>query len=225
MSEIRFNTGTDTGGLPPHAGGPVLTAGTPAGQARIGVILLHGRGGNAQGILQLADALAVDDACYVAPQAAGHQWYPKPFRSPRSVNAPAIASSFSIISSLIRAFEQAGIPARRLAIGGFSQGACLATDYAAWHPRRYGAIFAFTGGLIGEAGIRLAYEGSLESTPVFLGANDPDDHVPFARVQETAEVLSGMGAEVELVRYPGAPHTVVADEIDRVRLHLNAIER
>ena len=54
------------------------------------------------------------------------------------------------------------------------------------------------GGLIGPPGTPRDYAGSLAGTPVFLGTSDPDPHVPFERVQETAEVFKGMGADVEL---------------------------
>lgn len=210
---------------PPHAGEILLTAGAPLEDARLAVILLHGRGASARDILGLADVLDIEDAFFVAPQAADSQWYPLPFRSPRSQNQAGIDSAFSVIASLINALTARGLDPTRIALGGFSQGACLATDFVAHHPRRYGAVFAFTGGLIGEPGTRFTFPGSLEGTPVFLGTNDPDPHVPFARVKETAGILRGMGAEVELVRYPGVPHTVVADEIERARRLLEGIGR
>jgi predicted esterase len=100
---------------------------------------------------------------------------------------------------------------------GFSQGACLTMEYVARHPRRYGAVMGLTGGLIGPPGTPREYPGSLAGTPVFLGTSDPDPHVPFERVKETQAVLSRMGAQVELRRYPGMPHTINEDELDACR--------
>src|SRR6185503_18669479 len=101
-----------------------------------------------------------------------------------------------------------GVPGERLAVIGFSQGACLTCEFVARHPRRYGAVIAFTGGLIGPEGTPRNYAGSLEDTSVFLGSSDPDPHVPFARVRETQAVFERMGAKVELRRYPGMLHTI-----------------
>ena len=62
--------------LDPHAGQPVLRYGPSPSHARLSVILLHGRGDSAEGILELARALDLNDVAYLAPQAAGYTWYP-----------------------------------------------------------------------------------------------------------------------------------------------------
>ena len=82
---------------------------------------------------------------------------------------------------------------------------------------------ALTGGLIGPPGTRREYSGSLAGTPVFLGSSDPDPHVPFERVRETAEVFTRMGAAVELRRYPGMPHTINEDELEACRALLRGL--
>ena len=104
------------------------------------------------------------------------------------------------------------VPAEKIAILGFSQGACLTSEFAARNPRRYGAVIAFTGGLIGPPGTPRNYAGSLVGTSMFLGTSDPDPHVPFARVQETADVL-----------VPIAPGRSGVDWMrQRVPLHISA---
>jgi predicted esterase len=100
---------------------------------------------------------------------------------------------------------------------GFSQGACLATEFVARNATRYGALVAFTGGLIGPPGTRFNYSDSLSGTPCFLGAGDPDPHVPWKRVEESASVLSALGGVVTLRRYPGLPHTINQDEIEQAK--------
>jgi predicted esterase len=84
---------------------------------------------------------------------------------------------------------------------------------------------ALTGGLIGPRGTDRDYAGSLAGTPVFLGTSDPDPHVPFERVRETAAVLTRMGAVVELRRYPGMPHTVNEEELEVCRSLLRRLTR
>jgi phospholipase/carboxylesterase len=207
----------------PHAGTPVLTAGPAPERAAGTLILLHGRGASAESILSLYRELGVENVAAVAPQAAGNTWYPLSFLAPIEANQPYLDSALGRVESLVTDLIARGVGSDRIAILGFSQGACLATEFAARHPRRYGAVMGLTGGLIGPPRAPRDYAGSLAGTPVFLGANDPDPHVPFERVLETEAVLTGLGATVEVRRYPGLPHTVNRDEVDVCRALLRAV--
>ena len=207
----------------PHRGQPVLTAGVGVEAARVVVVLVHGRGAGAESMLGLYAELGVEGVSSVAPQAAGSSWYPYSFLAPIESNQPYLDSALRRIEGLVGELFGRGIPYERIALLGFSQGACLATEFVARHPRRYGAVMGLTGGLIGPPGTARDYAGSLEGTPVFLGASDPDPHVPFERVRETEGVLAGMGARVELRRYPGMPHTVNEDELAACRALLERV--
>lgn len=202
---------------PPHGGQPVGERGRPVAKADAAMILLHGRGATAEGMLTLADELGRPDFVYLAPQAAGRTWYPYRFLAPLEANEPGLSSGLATVDVLIRGLEAQGIPAHRIVLLGFSQGACLTLEYAARNPRRYGGVVALTGGLLGPPGGPLNHEGSLEGTPVFLGTGDPDPHVPVERVRESAEILEGMGARVELRVYPGLGHGVHQDEVIATR--------
>ena len=201
----------------PHANQPVLAAGPAPEQARGTLILLHGRGASAESILSLYPELGADGLAALAPQAAGHTWYPHSFLAPLGQNQPYLDSALRKIDSIVADLISRGVPSERIALLGFSQGACLTTEYVARHPRRYGAAMGLTGGLIGPPGTPRNYTGSLAGTPVFLGTSDPDPHVPFERVKETEAVLSRMGAKVEVRRYPGMPHTINQEEVDVCR--------
>jgi predicted esterase len=207
----------------PHRGQPVVTAGAPLDQAAAAMILLHGRGSSADDIIRLGDALDAERVAYLAPQAAGHTWYPRPFLAPIAENEPALSSALAVIEALLRYLEDAGMPAERVVIGGFSQGACLSSEFSARHARRYGGIVALSGGLIGPPGTSRAYPGSLAGTPVFLGCSDIDPHIPLERVDETATVLSDLGAAVLKRIYPGMGHAINADEIGYVQNLLTTI--
>lgn len=208
---------------PPHAGQPVLTFGPPAANARLGAILIHGRGASADDILGLAHEFALPDVAYLAPQAAGHTWYPYSFLTRIEQNEPGLSSALEVIEDLVRHFEQHGLPAARVALMGFSQGACLTLEYAARHARRYAAIAGFSGGVIGPAGTPRDYPGSFDGTPVFIGCSDVDPHIPVDRVRESAEVYRRMGATVDERIYPGMGHTINQAEIDAVRVMLTSI--
>jgi len=198
----------------PHAATPLLHAGAPLAQASGAVVLLHGRGASAEDILSLASPLHLPGLAYLAPQAAGHTWYPNSFLAPRDANEPYLTSALARIASVVAEIESAGIPRERIAIAGFSQGACLASEFVASHPARYAAMVAFTGGLIGPPEQDLRHPGSLAGTPALFLSGDPDPHVPWARVQATVQEFERMGAVVTAHRYPGRPHTISAEEIE-----------
>jgi predicted esterase len=206
------------GELPgPHAGQPILPAGPPPESAACTLVLLHGRGASAESILAFAEEFRVEGLAALAPQAAGQSWYPYSFLAPLATNQPYLDSALRRLESIVAGLLARGVPGERIALLGFSQGACLTLEFAARHPRRYGAVMGLTGGLVGPPGTPRDYPGSLDGTPVFLGTSDPDPHVPFERVRESAAVLARMGAGVELRRYPGMPHTINEDELDACR--------
>src|SRR4051794_13913071 len=180
----------------PHAGQPVLALGPPPREARLGLILVHGRGASAEDILGIAQELQLSDVACLAPQAAGHTWYPNSFLSPIARNEPGITSGLGVIERLIASLGDDGIGPERIALLGFSQGACLSLEFAARHARRYAGVFGLSGGLIGPPGPARDYAGSCDGTPVFLGCSDIDPHIPLERVHETAEVFRRLGARV-----------------------------
>ncbi len=211
----------------PHGSIEVLHAGAPIETAKRALILIHGRGSTAREILTLVPELPVADFAILAPQAAGNVWYPQRFMRPVEENEPYLSSALAAIDRLVQHLGDNGIPPERVAIGGFSQGACLTTEYAARYPRRYGAILAFSGGLIGDASkpLPIHHPGTpLNGTPVFIGCSDVDFHIPIERVHETASILRTMGAEVDKRIYPGMGHTINQDEIDAASALLRAIE-
>ncbi len=201
----------------PHGSQPVLRRGPDPAAARLCVILLHGRGSTASDILSLADELSLDDVLYLAPDAAGHTWYPYSVLQPLDRNQPHLDSALALVDRAIARLAAAGVPSARVALAGFSQGACLAHEYAARHARRYAAIAGLSGGVIGPPGTPRFYEGSMEGTPVFLGCSSVDPHIPVERVHETADAFRALGAVVDERIYPGMGHVVNDEEIEVVR--------
>lgn len=220
----------------PHADAPILTHGAPLDQARATVVLIHGRGATAESILTLGDALSVSEVAYLAPQAAsvgyGPAWYPNSFLAPLRANEPWLTSALATVERTVQQAREAGFADDRIVLAGFSQGACLATEFAARHARRWGAVVGLSGGLIGmddvpgvdpPADKRFEYDGSMDGTPVFLGCSDRDAHIPQVRVDTTAEVFERLGAAVDKRIYVGMGHTVNDDEVQAVRALLRRI--
>lgn len=181
------------------------------------MIMVHGRGASAEDMLGLAAEFGTTDVACLAPQAAGRTWYPCSFLSPLQDNEPGITSGLRVIAGLVDGLVAQQIPHERIALLGFSQGACLSLEFAARHPQQYAAVVGLSGGLIGPPGTPRDYPGSFGRAPVFLGCSDIDAHIPLARVQETADVFRRMEALVDERIYQHMGHTVNEDEIQAVK--------
>lgn len=200
-----------------HVEQTVAIGGTLLDDADIAIVMLHGRGSDAAGILSLRSYLDQPGVAYVAPQAEDNTWYPQRFIAPRAANEPYLSSALDAVNQVLKTIADAGIPPEKTIIMGFSQGACLAVEAAARNPQRYGGVAALSGGLIGAPGELTGYEGSLSGTSVFLGCSDVDFHIPLERVDETASILESLGATVDKRIYPGMGHTINEDEIQALR--------
>ena len=216
----------------PHDDGRVAESGAPLHRAKAAAIFVHGRGATTESILTLADELAQPDVAYFAPQAAGNTWYAFSFLAPLDRNEPGLSSGLRAIDAVRSWIEEAGIPPEKILLLGFSQGACLATEYAARHARKFGGVACLSGGLIGTSDIegadppadkRFEYEGSLDGTPVFLGCSDVDAHIPVQRVHDSTRVLGELGGDVTERIYPGMSHSINEDEVRFVRGMLSNI--
>ena len=198
----------------PHRDTPILHVGSELASARAAVVMLHGRGASAEDILGLANEMRHDGLAYLAPEAANHTWYPYSFLAPIEQNEPWLTSALEKVAAIVNQCVSSGVALERVAILGFSQGGCLATEFVARNPSRYGGLIALTGGLIGPPDSDLHHPGSLGGTPVLFSSGDPDPHVPWSRVQESAKELERMGAEVQLVRHAGRQHTILQSEVE-----------
>ena len=200
----------------------VLQAGAPIASARAAMILLHGRGATADDIMTLASEVQSPGWVYLAPQAAGNTWYPNPFTAPLESNEPDLGAALDMVSRLVARVE-ASVPIHRIALVGFSQGACLTLEWSARNARRFGAVIGLSGGLIGPDGTSRDYNRSFDATPIFLGCSDVDPHIPMRRVVEAGEVLKKMGGDVTVRFYPGMGHLVSGEEIATIQEMLTAI--
>ncbi|MFC1960815.1 alpha/beta hydrolase [Chloroflexota bacterium] len=199
-----------------HQNQPLLTYGTDLKNAQAVVVMLHGRGSTAQSMLSLAAELPQEGITYLAPQAANQTWYPNSGFIPIEANEPYVTSAFQTVSGLLEKISAAGIPHHKIVIGGFSQGACLAAEFVARHPQRYGGLFALSGALLGSPDIPRQYRGSLEGTPVFVAGSDHDPWVTETQLRLTGTVLGEMGGTVHTAIQPGTDHTIRQTEIDHV---------
>jgi phospholipase/carboxylesterase len=211
-------------GSNPHMSQPLASSGCGLESAWLAAIMIHGRGRDTDDILTIAERLDLPDVAYLAPAACENSWYPEGFMAPIGANQPHLDYALERIDSLVMELNEKGINTNRIVLLGFSQGACLAAEYAMRNARRYGAVIVFTGGLIGPAGTRWDYPGDFAGTPVFFGSSDIDEWVPETRVHESAQVMRAKGGVVDVMIYSGMGHIVNDDEIARARDILKAIK-
>lgn len=207
----------------PHGGESPLVSGAPLNQATIALVLVHGRGGSAEGMVPIARAAKADDAALIAPRAAGGSWYPNRFLDPMSTNEPYLSSALDAVQRAVGLALSSGIPSERVLLVGFSQGACLSLEWVARHGQRYGGVAALAGALPGDPADPRADVGDLAGTPVLLACGDADAHIPEARVRATAAQLSQRGAAVDLRIYPGVDHTIVGDQLSALRAMIQTL--
>ncbi|RDZ42605.1 phospholipase [Haloferax sp. Atlit-10N] len=206
----------------PHEGQEIATGGAPPQVADAAVVMLHGRGSKARHVLTLVDEFLHRGVMYLAPQAAGSSWYPAPATSSIERNEPWLSSALSRVSAALDIAGDAGIPPGRVVLFGFSQGACLAAEFAVRNPRRYGGLVALSGSLLGpDLGSRThdgdhdghVSDDNLDGTPVFFGSGRDDSRVDLERVEASARVFAALGADATSRLYEGLGHAINDDEI------------
>jgi phospholipase/carboxylesterase len=207
----------------PHGDQPVVTAGSPKGATEAVFVLLHGRGATAQGIVNLAEPLHRHGVTFVAPQAARSRWFPHSPFAPLERNEPHVSSALRAVDSVLEDVREWGVTLDQVVLFGFSQGACIVSEYAARHPRQYGGVAALSGGLLGPPETEWSYDGSLDGAPVFLGVGAEDDRVSADRVRETAAEFQELDADVTDRVYEGVGHEVTDEEFAAVNAMLDDV--
>ncbi|MDD4385578.1 MAG: dienelactone hydrolase family protein [Bacteroidales bacterium] len=192
----------------------IQRAGKSLKEAEKVLIMIHGRGANARDILGLASHLNVAEYALLAPEATNHTWYPYSFMAKPEVNEPWLSSALDLLKEVIDEVAKQGITAEKTYFLGFSQGACLALEFATRYAQKFGGVVAFTGGLIGDKIYRENYSGNFNGTPIFIGTGNPDVHVPIDRVNDSVSILEKMNAKVDLQVLEGRPHSISPDEIE-----------
>jgi phospholipase/carboxylesterase len=200
----------------------VRAAGSARGASLIGGVLLHGRGKTPEEKIDLAARFGnIEGIRWVVPEAeTPGSWYP------RDANEPYLSEAVERChEAVLEASENSRLGSERLVIVGFSQGACLALEYALRHPGQVGSLIVFTGALMGVPGSdwKASAPRSLTGLRLLLTGSDVDDWVPEYNSHEAARLFRELGAHVQLRIYTGRPHIVSEEEIDEARRFLTAL--
>ncbi len=201
-----------------HLFSNTIFAGAELSKANRAMIFVHGRGDASDKMSMLASELVNDsDMALVFPKATNGTWYPKSFLAPTAENQPWLDSALATLGAVVDHIKSYEIHEERIYIFGFSQGACLSFEYACRNARKYSGLMILSGGLIGPVIDKSNYRGNFDGTEIFMGCSNIDPHIPLARLHESKSVADEMGATVDLRIYPGMGHTLVEDELQKVR--------
>ena len=206
----------------PHADQGLVTAGAPLSAAGAALVCVHGRGSSAETITAVVEDLVRPGLALLAPQADQSTWYPNRFVDPVETNEPRLTSALRTVDRTLDRAAAAGVARDRTVLLGFSQGACVAADYVARTPARYGGLGVLSGGLVGEE-LTDDYAGDLERTPVFLGCSEGDPYIPETRVHDSVAVFESMNADVTTRIYDGDDHLVTEDDVARLDAMVTAL--
>jgi phospholipase/carboxylesterase len=200
----------------PHLRTETATAGNP--EAVVAAVVVHGRDHDPEYMLDrlVARLRLDDDVAYVLPRAADRSWYPGRFYDPMEDNEPCLGWSLEAIEAAVARARNGGRTLPRVALIGFSQGACIVAEHLARRPEPYGAAAILTGALFGTAADRLPV-GSVGGLPMFFGIAQDDDWIPVDAVRDTVEAFRRAGARCDLHVYDDQEHGINDDEIVAVR--------
>jgi phospholipase/carboxylesterase len=208
-----------------HRRVPITVEGASLENAPLALVMLHGRSLNAAHMRDnVAARLDRADLAYILPEAHENSWYPESFLRPIDENQPRLDWALERLDDVRQLLADAGVEDSHMVWIGFSQGACLVSEYVARSSRHFGAMISFTGGLIGPPEARLTRPTAVNGLPALFGTSDIDEFVPLWRVQETVAIYGSAGAAVELRVCPGAAHEIVDDAIERCRALLTTLQ-
>lgn len=135
----------------------------------------------------------------------------------RSDDEIGILRSRSYVQSLISEQIKDGIPARRIILGGFSQGGAVSLFSGLTFTERLGGVFGLSCYQLADAKFNsLREETGNKRPPVFMGHGQIDPLVRCAWGKQTAEGLRKKGFEVNWNEYPGLEHSAAPEEIDQL---------
>ena len=191
----------------------MLRLGASPSEASALCVFLHGRGQTAELMAEHVVArLQTGGTHFLLPQAPFGAWYDARAIEPLSERTLAqMNASLDLIDRAIELAEADGAPADRLVLAAFSQGACLASEYALRRPRKLAALVLFTGCRVGLPVDPVTRD--LAGLPVYASDGSTDSWIPLDAFFAMTHSLARAGATLRAEVFPDRPHEVSDAEI------------
>jgi len=204
---------------------------------RASIVLMHGLGADCHDFEPLAEQLdlrAAGPVRYVFPNAPQipvtinggfvmPAWYD--IRAADLANREdegGLRASQAEIERLIAHEIARGVPASRIVLAGFSQGAAMALMTGLRHPERLAGIVGMSGYLPLADKTAAERHAANQSTPIWLAHGRQDDVVPIGRATASRDVLAALGYSVSWSDY-AMGHSVCPEELVALNRWLLAV--
>lgn len=118
-----------------------------------------------------------------------------------------VEESVAIVKAIIESEIQAGIPANRIVLGGFSQGAALSVRTGFTLDVTLAGVVCLSGYLVQKSVTLAALNDASKATPLFVGHGTADAVVAFDAGKRVHAALSEAGVTAELHVYERMGHS------------------
>lgn len=205
----------------PHLSTPPVPYGASWEETGVVVYAVHGRGQTPATMMSIARRVDAEGVRWIMPSAHEGSWYPEAFLQPLEANQPRLDQALDVVSQHLTALRADAPPNTPLVLFGFSQGACLLSEYLLREQTACAGAVLHTGGYIGPEEHNWSKRSDeLIGLPVLMATAIEDDWVPLHRVEATARAFAELGARVELNQYDDSEHHINEDSIIRLRKFL-----
>ncbi|CAM9973354.1 unnamed protein product [Heterosigma akashiwo] len=137
-------------------------------------------------------------------------------------NPAGLVDSIAQVHGLIDKLEEEGIPAERVVLAGFSQGAVLSLQAGLTYPKKLAGIAALSGWLARKSDIAGLVTDSNKSTPILICHGTQDDKVLFELGQDAVSKLEEVGHSVTFNEYRMG-HSSCPEELDHLKGFLESV--
>ncbi len=192
---------------------PLLLGASPE-EALVHCIFIHGRTQTPEDMQeQVISKLKAKGVAFIMPRARGNSWYAARAVEPLTGETRReLEHSVSHIRDLVNGLSGDDGHPKTLVIGGFSQGACLALEYAMRHGPWHGAMVNFTGCRVGTPACDRPF-ADLDRLQVYLTGSDRDPWIPADATASAVEALSRARARLRCDIMPDRGHEVCEHEL------------
>ena len=206
----------------------------PAGDAVASVIILHGLGADGTDFLPMCDQLdltAIGPVRYLLPRApvrpvtinGGHRmraWYDVlGAQLDKREDETGLRATMRQVQVLIEREVARGVPARRIVLGGFSQGCAMTLLAGLRYPQRLAGLLGMSGYLPLAASTAADRHAANAEVPVFLAHGQRDGVIELDRAVASRDALAKLGYRVEWHEYP-MEHSVCMEEVEEINAWL-----
>lgn len=182
------------------------------------IVLLHGYGSNEADLISLADqlppnAIVLSARAPITLRQNSYAWY--------NIDGPGAAGShtdetFKSLALAGQFIEQATkkykIPASRVYVGGFSQGAIMSLDIALTHPELIHGAIVMSGRLQDEIKAKTVTTDRVNKVNIFIAHGTEDKVIPIAKGRDEKAWLDSKHIRYEYHEYPMV-HTISPEEL------------